>query len=475
MTKESFVYVTYIVSTPEKVFEAITKPDLARRYWGHENVSDWKPGSKWEHVRANDTRAVELVGKVIEVSPPTRLVITWANASQADDPASHSRVTFEIEEYDDMVRLTVTHDELEAGSGMAKGISKGWPVVLSSLKSFLETGRAIKQITFPVSGHGPVGGLGGPVGDQQLRWDVGAAAALVGQPSRFAQRPPGAQATGQLAAQLAPSLHVEGLVDGLVGHLHLRVVGELRAQCATDLFGTPPLLQPGSDRGVQPRVAAQLPRLRAAGGLLGLGLGHRRPVPQLHMLEAFVRAGPTGNRAQSVALPVRARFGPGPAHDLVADQFAADRGPMPAESPRDLGLAQPLGPALGDLLPLGQRQIPPRRLGKIRDHPASLSDPPPTPAHRHADPRRRVLDRRPTHPRPPERPHPLPRKPRTTSHHHHPRSDRVLRPLLESAGPKNRTSEPKCSSAGLKSAVRSQSAVLRVAGARSSGGGGRGR
>ena len=68
MTKEttSFVYVTYILSTPEKVFEAITKPDVARRYWGHENVSDWNPGSKWEHIRANDERTVELVGKVIE-------------------------------------------------------------------------------------------------------------------------------------------------------------------------------------------------------------------------------------------------------------------------------------------------------------------------------------------------------------------------------------------------------------------------
>jgi uncharacterized protein YndB with AHSA1/START domain len=151
MTKEttSFVYVTYILSTPEKVFEAITKPEVARRYWGHENVSDWKPGSKWEHVRANDERTVELVGKVVEISRPARLVITWANASQASDPAAHSRVTFEIEEYEEMVKLTVTHDELEAGSGMAKGISKGWPVVLSSLKSLLETGRAIDVFAKP--------------------------------------------------------------------------------------------------------------------------------------------------------------------------------------------------------------------------------------------------------------------------------------------------------------------------------------
>ena len=101
--------------------------------------------------RANDERTVELVGKVIEVSPPTRLVITWANASQASDPASYSRVTFEIEEYDNMVRLTVTHDELEAGSGMAIGISKGWPVVLASLKSLLETGQGLDVFAKPKS------------------------------------------------------------------------------------------------------------------------------------------------------------------------------------------------------------------------------------------------------------------------------------------------------------------------------------
>lgn len=147
--KTSFVYVTYIVSTPQKVFEAITKPEIARRYWGHENVSDWKPGSNWQHVRTHDERRVDLVGKVLEISPPTRLVISWADPSEADNPASHSRVTFTIDPYDDMVRLTVSHEELDAGSGMAKGIQQGWPIVLSSLKSFLETGRAIDVFAKP--------------------------------------------------------------------------------------------------------------------------------------------------------------------------------------------------------------------------------------------------------------------------------------------------------------------------------------
>ena len=147
--KTTFVYVTYIRSTPEKVFDAITRPEIARRYWGHENVSDWKPGSGWQHVRADEQRAVKLVGKVVEVAPPTRLVITWADPSQADDPAGHSRVSFDLAPYEGMVKLTVTHDELEAGSGMATGIQRGWPIVLSSLKSLLETGQGMDVFAIP--------------------------------------------------------------------------------------------------------------------------------------------------------------------------------------------------------------------------------------------------------------------------------------------------------------------------------------
>jgi uncharacterized protein YndB with AHSA1/START domain len=147
--KTSFVYVTYIRSMPEKVYEAITKPEIARRYWGHENVSDWKPGSGWQHVRTDAQRTVQLVGKVIETAPPKRLVISWASPSQANDPDATSRVSFDIAEYDGMVRLTVTHDELEAGSGMATGIQKGWPIVLSSLKSLLETGEGIDVFAQP--------------------------------------------------------------------------------------------------------------------------------------------------------------------------------------------------------------------------------------------------------------------------------------------------------------------------------------
>lgn len=145
-----FIHVIYIASTAESVFEAITRPEIARTYWGHENVSDWQPGSRWQHVRADAARKVELVGEVVESTPPSRLVISWAAASQADDAQAYSRVTFDIVPYDGMVRLTVTHDQLEPGSGMDTGIRQGWPLVLSSLKSLLETGKGMDVFARPL-------------------------------------------------------------------------------------------------------------------------------------------------------------------------------------------------------------------------------------------------------------------------------------------------------------------------------------
>lgn len=133
-----FVYVTYIAATPEKIWEAIVKGDVTRRYWQHENVSDWKQGSKWEHVSADQSRTVKLTGKVVEIVPNKRLVLTWADPG---DRRNESRVTFTLEKVADMVRLTVAHEDLDAA--MLPKIENGWPRVLSSMKSFLETGRAL--------------------------------------------------------------------------------------------------------------------------------------------------------------------------------------------------------------------------------------------------------------------------------------------------------------------------------------------
>ena len=146
MSKPSFVYVTYIASSPEKVWNALIDAKVTRKYWQHENVSDWKPGSKWEHRECNKERTLKLVGKVIENSPPRRLVLTWAFPADEGRAEKHSRVTFEIEPIGDVVRLTVTHDRLEPGSEMLRGITDGWPKVLSSLKSLLETGRPLPTL-----------------------------------------------------------------------------------------------------------------------------------------------------------------------------------------------------------------------------------------------------------------------------------------------------------------------------------------
>ncbi len=143
MSKTTFVYVTYIATTPEKVFQALTEPAVTRQYWGLENVSDWKPGSPWRHQSGNDAKTVRIVGEVVECTPPRRLVITWAFPADAANRAKHTRVAFDLEALEKMVKLTVTHDELERGSDMERGITAGWPRVLSSLKSFLETGRPL--------------------------------------------------------------------------------------------------------------------------------------------------------------------------------------------------------------------------------------------------------------------------------------------------------------------------------------------
>ena len=144
MSKPDYVYVTYIRATPQAIWQALTDRDLTPQYWGHSNVSDWQTGSSWQHVRGDGSGTADLVGTVIESAPPRRLVISWAAPDDAAMPAKVSRVAFAIDDHKDGVtRLTVTHSDLEPGSQMERGITEGWPLVLSSLKSFLETGQAV--------------------------------------------------------------------------------------------------------------------------------------------------------------------------------------------------------------------------------------------------------------------------------------------------------------------------------------------
>lgn len=138
--KPSFVYVTYIEAASEVVWDALTDAELTGRYWGHHNVSDWRPGSGWEHVRTDGSGIADVVGTVESVDRPSRLVLTFAAPGAVDAP---SRVTFEIEPFHDIVRLTVTHEDLAAGDYEAA--AAGWPAVVANLKSLLETGRVLPR------------------------------------------------------------------------------------------------------------------------------------------------------------------------------------------------------------------------------------------------------------------------------------------------------------------------------------------
>jgi uncharacterized protein YndB with AHSA1/START domain/DNA-binding transcriptional ArsR family regulator len=141
--KPTFVYVTYIQSTPENVWTALTDADVTAAYWGHSNVSDWNVGSSWQHQRTDGTGIADVAGTVVASVPPKRLVVTWAEPNQELNVGS-SQVTFEIEAYRDIVRLTVTHEDL-ANAAEHQGVAAGWAAVLSNLKSLLETGHVLSQ------------------------------------------------------------------------------------------------------------------------------------------------------------------------------------------------------------------------------------------------------------------------------------------------------------------------------------------
>jgi uncharacterized protein YndB with AHSA1/START domain/DNA-binding transcriptional ArsR family regulator len=141
--RPSFVYVTYIHSTPERVWDALTDPDLTGAYWGHSNVSDWQPGSRWEHKRTDGSGIADAGGTVLEAAPPERLVMTFGPPNAEPDKEA-ATVTFAIEPYEDIVRLTVVHENL-ADDTERDEAAAGWTAVLSNLKSMLETGDALPQ------------------------------------------------------------------------------------------------------------------------------------------------------------------------------------------------------------------------------------------------------------------------------------------------------------------------------------------
>ena len=143
MPKPEFIYVTYIETTPEKLWHALTDGDFTERYWfGARLRSDWKVGSSFEMVYGDGT--ISDAGKVVEFDPPRRLAYTFVNQSDEYKGESPALATFELEPYGKLVKLTLKHQGFQEGSKMLPAISKGWPAILSSLKSILETGQPLE-------------------------------------------------------------------------------------------------------------------------------------------------------------------------------------------------------------------------------------------------------------------------------------------------------------------------------------------
>ena len=136
------VFEIYIKTTPERLWEAITDSDMRRKYsFGVGVTTDWTPGSRYEAVHPLAPAAIS-EGENLEVDPPHRLVQSFT-ALWSDDVKREgtSRVTWEIEPVGDSCRLTVTHDELREGASAE--LYGGWPMILSGLKTLLETGESL--------------------------------------------------------------------------------------------------------------------------------------------------------------------------------------------------------------------------------------------------------------------------------------------------------------------------------------------
>jgi uncharacterized protein YndB with AHSA1/START domain len=143
----TFNYVTFIRTTPERLWEALTSPEFTQQYWfGVRHETDWKPGSAWKMVRPDGSLTDS--GEILEADRPKRLVFKWRNEFKPDMAAEgYSRCVMELEPAGEATRLTVTHSIDREDSKLIRGVSGGWPRILSNLKSLLETG----ELLFPAA------------------------------------------------------------------------------------------------------------------------------------------------------------------------------------------------------------------------------------------------------------------------------------------------------------------------------------
>ena len=141
-----FVYVTFIRTTPERLWSALTTAEFTKQYWfGMHCESDWKAGSSWQ-LKFPDGRVAD-AGEILEAERPKRLVIKWRNEFRPELTAEgYSRCTMDLEPSGEAVKLTITHEMERPGAKFIEAVSGGWPLILSNLKSLLETGEvAMKE------------------------------------------------------------------------------------------------------------------------------------------------------------------------------------------------------------------------------------------------------------------------------------------------------------------------------------------
>ena len=143
MSKSEFIYTTFIKTTPQKLWDALTNPEFHKQYWfGMYCTSEWKAGSPWE-MHFSDGKVSD-AGEIVESIPPRRLAIKWRNEWKPElKDEGFSLCVFEIEPEGGAMKLTVTHSVDRSPSKLVEAVSGGWPKVLSNLKSLLETGQAV--------------------------------------------------------------------------------------------------------------------------------------------------------------------------------------------------------------------------------------------------------------------------------------------------------------------------------------------
>lgn len=144
MAESRFVYVTYIRTTPEKLWQALLDPEFTRRFWLETwQESEWKPGAPWRML-SPDGR-VQFTGEVLECVLGKRLVRTWDCETIPEGRGEgYSRVTFELEQVGDAVKLTFIQENDTPNSNTVRMASEGWPLILASVKSLLETGEPLE-------------------------------------------------------------------------------------------------------------------------------------------------------------------------------------------------------------------------------------------------------------------------------------------------------------------------------------------